>query len=89
MSITNNLVKHSKTKHIEIRHHFIRDCVEKGLIELVKVHTDNNFADLFTKAFDRSWLELTRGPSSEFSSRKRECADKQDEYYNLFDDFED
>ncbi|KAI3819488.1 hypothetical protein L1987_13327 [Smallanthus sonchifolius] len=57
MSITNNLVKHSKTKHIEIRHHFIRDCAEKHLIELVKVHTDDNLADLFTKAFDRSRFE--------------------------------
>ncbi|KAI3827786.1 hypothetical protein L1987_01869 [Smallanthus sonchifolius] len=58
MSITNNPVKHSKTKHIEIHHHFIRDCVEKRLIELVKVHTDDNFADLFTKAFDRSRFEF-------------------------------
>ncbi|KAI3821487.1 hypothetical protein L1987_09055 [Smallanthus sonchifolius] len=58
MSITNNPVKHSKTKHIEIRHHFIRDCEEKKLIELVKVHTDNKFADLFTKAFDRSRFEF-------------------------------
>ncbi|KAI3797947.1 hypothetical protein L1987_33212 [Smallanthus sonchifolius] len=57
MSITNNPVKHSKTKHIEIRHHFIRDCAVKHLIELVKVHTDDNFADLFTKAFDRIRFE--------------------------------
>ncbi|KAI3821525.1 hypothetical protein L1987_09093 [Smallanthus sonchifolius] len=57
MSITNNSVKHSKTKHIEIRHHFIRYCAEKHLIELVKVHTDDNLADLFTKAFDRSRFE--------------------------------
>ncbi|KAI3763017.1 hypothetical protein L1987_53464 [Smallanthus sonchifolius] len=57
MSITNNPVKHSKTKHIEIRHHFIRDCAEKHLIELVKVYTDDNIADLFTKAFDRSRFE--------------------------------
>ncbi|KAI3784066.1 hypothetical protein L1987_43158 [Smallanthus sonchifolius] len=57
MFITNNPVKHSKTKHIEIRHHFIRDCTEKHLIELIKVHTDDNFADFFTKAFDRSRFE--------------------------------
>ena len=57
MSITNNPVKHSKTKHIEIRHHFIRDCAEKNLIKLVKVPTEDNFADLFTKAFDRSRFE--------------------------------
>jgi hypothetical protein len=57
MSITDNPVQHSKTKHIEIRHHFIRDCAEKNLIKLVKVHTDDNYADLYTKAFDRSRFE--------------------------------
>ncbi|KAI3827838.1 hypothetical protein L1987_01925 [Smallanthus sonchifolius] len=57
ISITNNPVKHSKTKHIEILHHFIRDCAEKHLIELEKVHTDDNLADIFTKAFDRSRFE--------------------------------
>ncbi|GJU98042.1 putative ribonuclease H-like domain-containing protein [Tanacetum coccineum] len=40
------------TKHIEIRFHFIRDCYEKRLIEVVKIHTDNNVADLLTKRFD-------------------------------------
>ncbi|GJY47093.1 hypothetical protein Tco_0436156, partial [Tanacetum coccineum] len=45
-------VNHSKTKHIEIRHHFIRDFYEKRLIEMVKIHTDYNVADLLTKAFD-------------------------------------
>ncbi|GKA02898.1 putative ribonuclease H-like domain-containing protein [Tanacetum coccineum] len=47
-----NHVYHSKTKHIEIRHHFIRDSYKKRLIEMVKIHTDNNVADLLTKAFD-------------------------------------
>nr|XP_043615942.1 uncharacterized mitochondrial protein AtMg00810-like [Erigeron canadensis] len=58
ISITNNPVKHSKTKHIEIRHHFIRDCAEKCLIHMVKVHSDYNYADLFTKAFDRSRFDF-------------------------------
>nr|GEW09222.1 hypothetical protein [Tanacetum cinerariifolium] len=49
-----NHVYHSKTKHIEIRHHFIRDSYEKRLIEMVKIHTDSNVADLLTKAFDIS-----------------------------------
>ncbi|GJV83971.1 retrovirus-related pol polyprotein from transposon TNT 1-94 [Tanacetum coccineum] len=50
--IVKNLVFHSKTKHIEIRHHFIRDSNEKKLIQMIKIHTDQNVADLLTKAFD-------------------------------------
>ncbi|GKA30562.1 hypothetical protein Tco_0716867 [Tanacetum coccineum] len=44
--------KISKTKHIQIRHHFIRDCYEQRLINVVKVHTDDNVEDLLTKGFD-------------------------------------
>ncbi|GJW80877.1 putative ribonuclease H-like domain-containing protein [Tanacetum coccineum] len=52
--IVKNPVFHSKTKHIEIRHHFIRDSYEKKLIKVIKIHTDHNVADLLTKAFDVS-----------------------------------
>ncbi|GJQ95123.1 putative ribonuclease H-like domain-containing protein [Tanacetum coccineum] len=51
--IVKNPVFHSKTKHIEIRHHFIRDSNEKKLIQMIKIHTDKNVADLLTKAFDK------------------------------------
>ncbi|GJU73616.1 putative ribonuclease H-like domain-containing protein [Tanacetum coccineum] len=47
-----NPVFHSKTKHIEIRHYFIRDSNEKKLIQMIKIHTDQNVADLLTKAFN-------------------------------------
>ncbi|GJV46711.1 hypothetical protein Tco_1431247 [Tanacetum coccineum] len=65
--IVKNPVYHSKTKHIEIRHHFIRDCYEKKLIQVQKIHTDLNVADLLTKPFDgprRSKLRyaLTHNP---------------------------
>ncbi|GJU43903.1 putative ribonuclease H-like domain-containing protein [Tanacetum coccineum] len=50
--IVKNPVFHSKTKHIEIRHHFIRDSNEKKLIQMIKIHTDHNVADLLTRAFD-------------------------------------
>ncbi|GJT09880.1 putative ribonuclease H-like domain-containing protein [Tanacetum coccineum] len=50
--IVKNPVFHSKTKHIQIRHHFIRDCYDQRLINVVKVHTDDNVADLLTKGFD-------------------------------------
>nr|GEU80700.1 hypothetical protein [Tanacetum cinerariifolium] len=50
--IVKNPVFHSKTKHIEIRHHFIRDAYEKKLIQVLKIHIDDNVVDLLTKAFD-------------------------------------
>ncbi|GJR15230.1 hypothetical protein Tco_0797882 [Tanacetum coccineum] len=60
IAIVKNPVYHSKTKHIAIRHHFIRDAYEKKLIQVLKIHTDDNVADLLTKAFDvsRGLIEL-------------------------------
>ncbi|GKF11518.1 hypothetical protein Tco_0049444, partial [Tanacetum coccineum] len=52
--IVKNPMFYSKTKHIKIRHHFIRDCYEKKLIQVIKIHTDHNLANLLTKAFDVS-----------------------------------
>ncbi|GJU95488.1 putative ribonuclease H-like domain-containing protein [Tanacetum coccineum] len=49
--IVNNPFYHSRTRHIEIRHHFIRDCYEKRLIDVIKIHTDANVADLLTINF--------------------------------------
>ncbi|GJV21605.1 putative ribonuclease H-like domain-containing protein, partial [Tanacetum coccineum] len=50
--IVKNPVFHSKTKHIEIRHHFIRYSNEKKLIQMIKIHTYQNVVYLLTKAFD-------------------------------------
>nr|GEW09842.1 hypothetical protein [Tanacetum cinerariifolium] len=52
--IVKNPVYHSKTKHIEIRHHFIMDSYEKKLIQVLKIYTDDNVDDLLTKASDAS-----------------------------------
>ncbi|GKB70542.1 putative ribonuclease H-like domain-containing protein [Tanacetum coccineum] len=52
--IVKNPFFHSKTKNIESGHHFIRDSYEKKLIQMNKIHTDQNVADLLTKAFDVS-----------------------------------
>jgi hypothetical protein len=49
--IVKNPVQHSKTKHIDIKMHFIRDCYDRGLITMEQVHTDDNTADIFTKPF--------------------------------------
>ena len=56
-------VKHKRTKHIDVRYHFLRDNVEKGLISMNFCATNKQIADIFTKApsrdqFERSRLEL-------------------------------
>lgn len=48
--LARNPVFHAKTKHIEVKYHFIRSVLEDKAIELVKVHTDDNSADLLTKS---------------------------------------
>ncbi|GJT63375.1 putative ribonuclease H-like domain-containing protein [Tanacetum coccineum] len=56
--IFKNPTFHSKTKHIEIRHHFIRYSNEKKLILMIKIHTDQNVADLLTKASEYAQMML-------------------------------
>ncbi|GJS42778.1 retrovirus-related pol polyprotein from transposon TNT 1-94 [Tanacetum coccineum] len=48
-----NNVQHSRSKHIDIRHHFIREHVEKGVVEFYFMMTDYQLADIFTKALPR------------------------------------
>nr|GFC08190.1 retrovirus-related Pol polyprotein from transposon TNT 1-94 [Tanacetum cinerariifolium] len=50
IAISCNLVQHSRTKHIDVRYHFIKEKVEKGIVELFFVGTEYQLADLFTKA---------------------------------------
>jgi hypothetical protein len=52
INISKNPVQHSRTKHIDIRHHFLRDMVDKGLITIEHVDTKFQLADIFTKALD-------------------------------------
>nr|GEW60245.1 hypothetical protein [Tanacetum cinerariifolium] len=53
-----NNVQHSKSKHIDIRHHFIQEQVEKGMVELYFVTMDYQLADIFTKSLPREWFEF-------------------------------
>nr|GEW86892.1 hypothetical protein [Tanacetum cinerariifolium] len=53
-----NNVQYSRSKHIDIRHHFIREQVEKGVVELYFVTTDYQLADIFTKAVPRDRFEF-------------------------------
>nr|GEU70438.1 reverse transcriptase domain-containing protein [Tanacetum cinerariifolium] len=51
-------VQHSRSKHIDIRHHFIHEQVERGVVELYFVTTDYHLADIFTKALPRQRFEF-------------------------------
>jgi len=53
INISKNPVLHSRTKDIEIRHHFIRDHVLKGDVFLEFVDTKNQLADIFTKPLSK------------------------------------
>ena len=58
LAVAKNPVQYSKTKHISIKYHFIRDCLEKGLIDVKHVETQFQKADLFTKPFTQSRFEF-------------------------------
>nr|GEX61263.1 hypothetical protein [Tanacetum cinerariifolium] len=53
-----NNVQHSRSKHIDIRYHFIKEQVKNGVIELYFVNTEYQLADLFTKALGRDRIEF-------------------------------
>ena len=60
INISKNPVLHSRTKHIEIRHHFIRDHVQRGDVRLVHVNTGDQLADIFTKPLPRDQFAKIR-----------------------------
>ena len=60
INISKNLVQHSWTKHIKIRHQLIRELVEDGTLTLEFICTDDQEADLFTKPLDRKQFEFLR-----------------------------
>jgi transposase InsO family protein len=61
ISVAKNPVLHSKTKHIDVRYHFLRDHVEKGDIELKHVDTSLQLADILTKPLDQATFARLRG----------------------------
>jgi hypothetical protein len=51
--MADNPVEHSRTKHIDIRHHFLRDHQQKGDIEVYHISTENQLADIFPSRWMR------------------------------------
>jgi hypothetical protein len=60
LKLTTNPVCHARTKHIEIEHHFIRENVLMGSIEVLKVRSKDNIADIFTKSLSKGPFEFLR-----------------------------
>ena len=58
INISKNPIQHSRMKHIEIRHRFIREFVEDSTLTLEFIHTDDLKADLFTKPLDSKRFEF-------------------------------
>jgi hypothetical protein len=54
ISVTKNSVFHKRARHLERRHHFLRDHVENGDIEIRYIDTEIQLADIFTKPIDAS-----------------------------------
>ena len=77
VKLANNLIQHSRTKHIDIRHHFLRDYVAKNDISLEGVRTEDQLADIFTKLLDEATFCQLRNELNmlDFSNfpRKRAC----------------
>ncbi|GKE66643.1 hypothetical protein Tco_1520804, partial [Tanacetum coccineum] len=65
IAISCNPIQHSKTKHIDIRYHFIKEHVEKGTVEIYFVGTEYQLTDLFTKSLPKERFEyLVHHPTS-------------------------
>jgi len=60
INIAKNPCQRKRTKHIDIRHHFLRDNVEKGLISMNFCATNKQIANIFTKALSREQFERNR-----------------------------
>lgn len=60
INISKNLVHHSRTKHIDIRHNFIREFVEDKVITLDHVSLEKQLVDIFTKALDATQCEKNK-----------------------------
>jgi hypothetical protein len=67
--LADNPVEHSRTKHIDIRHHFLRDHEQKGDIDIYHISTKNQLADIFTKPLDEKTFCRLRSELNVLDSR--------------------
>jgi hypothetical protein len=67
--IADNPVEHSRTKHIAIRYHFLRDHQQRGHIEIAYVSTNEQLTDIFTKPLDEKTFTKLRNELNILDSR--------------------
>jgi hypothetical protein len=67
--MADNPIEHSRTKHIDIRYHFLRDHQQKGDIEIAYVNTRNQLADIFTKPLDEKTFNKLKNELNILDSR--------------------
>ncbi|KAE8733376.1 hypothetical protein F3Y22_tig00001323pilonHSYRG00009 [Hibiscus syriacus] len=91
LHLARNPTFHSRTKHIRVQYHFIREKVEEGTIYMQKIHTNDNIADFMTKAINAdkfTWCRSSCGLSetsrvhlglNEIKVRKETEAEKEEE----------
>ncbi|GJZ56177.1 hypothetical protein Tco_0611370 [Tanacetum coccineum] len=93
IDLSKNSVEHSRTKHIEIRHHVLRDNVQKGHISIEKVPSVDNIADILTKPLKRESFNYLHLLNKEIIEQENELesdgdlevADLEDDYVELPD----
>ena len=61
IALCKNPVFHERSKHIDVRYHYVRDCVEKGKIEVEHVRTGEQHADILTKSLPRFQFQVLKG----------------------------
>jgi len=60
LHIARNPTFHSRTKHIGVQYHFVREVVEVGNVDMQKIHTKDNLADVMTKPINTNKFEWCR-----------------------------
>ena len=76
IKLSENLVFHDRSKHIEMRYHFIKDLVQRGAMKLQYIRIDEQIADILTKPLTASKFVYFRdklGMAENASLAKREC----------------
>jgi hypothetical protein len=58
--LSKNSTFHSRSKHIDVRYHWIRDALDEKLLHIEKIHTDDNGLDMMTKTLPMQKLEIYR-----------------------------